>query len=100
MSIRARLLLLTIGLVVPLMLVGLYNQWDTWDASRSLLNRSMEQQAKLAATAFEQWVGAQRQTLLTISDLAQTGAANNAVLQEYLNSIVKTRPTWLNVEIV
>lgn len=100
MSIRTRLLLLTIGLVVPLILVGLYNQWDTWYTSRTLLNRSVEQQAKLAATAFEQWVGAQRQTLLTISDLAQTGAANNAVLQEYLNSIVKTRPAWLNVEIV
>lgn len=91
---------LTIGLVVPLMLVGLYNQWETWDNSRELLNRSMEQQARLAATAFEQWVGAQRQTLLTISDLAQSGAANNDVLSEYLNSIVKTRPAWLNVEII
>ena len=100
MSIRARLLLLTLGLLVPLMLVGLYNQSDAWGTSRELLNRSMEQQAKLAATAFEQWVGAQRQTLLTVSDLAQTGTANNAVLREYLNSVVKTRPAWLNVEIV
>jgi len=100
LSIRARLLFLTIGLVVPLVLVGLYNQWDTWNASRTLLDSSMEQQAKLAATAFEQWVSSQRQTLLTISDLAQSGSANNAVLQEYLNSIVKTRPAWLNVEIV
>ena len=100
MSIRARLLLLTLGLLVPLMLVGLYNQSDAWSTSRELLNRSMEQQAKLAATAFEQWVGAQRQTLLTVSDLAQTGTANNAVLREYLNSVVKTRPAWLNIEIV
>ena len=100
MSIRARLLLLTLGLLVPLMLVGLYNQTDAWNTSRELLNRSMEHQAKLAATAFEQWVGAQRQTLLTVSDLAQTGTANNAVLLEYLNSVVKTRPAWLNVEIV
>lgn len=100
MSIRARLLLLTLGLLVPLMLVGLYNQSDAWSTSRELLNRSMEQQAKLAATAFEQWVGAQRQTLLTVSDLAQSGTANNATLREYLNSVVKTRPAWLNVEIV
>ena len=100
MSIRARLLLLTLGLLVPLMLVGLYNQSDTWSTSRGLLNRSMEQQARLAATAFEQWVGAQRQTLLTVSDLAQSGTANNATLREYLNSVVKTRPAWLNVEIV
>lgn len=100
MSIRARLLLLTLGLLVPLVLVGLYNQSEAWSTSRDLLNRSMEQQAKLAATAFEQWVGAQRQTLLTVSDLARTGAANNVTLREYLNSVVKTRPAWLNVEIV
>ena len=100
MSIRARLLLLTLGLLVPLVLVGLYNQSEAWSTSRELLNRSMEQQAKLAATAFEQWVGAQRQTLLTVSDLAKTGAANNNTLRDYLNSVVKTRPAWLNVEIV
>jgi signal transduction histidine kinase len=100
LSIRTRLLLLTLGLLVPLVLVGLYNQSDAWSTSRELLNRSMEHQAKLAATAFEQWVGAQRQTLLTVSDLARTGTANNAALREYLNSVVKTRPTWLNVEIV
>src|SRR5688572_19746856 len=82
------------------MLVGFYNQWDAWNASRKLLNGSIEQQANLAATAFGQWVASQRQTLITISDLAQTGSANNAVLREYLNSIVKTRPAWLNVEIV
>lgn len=100
MSIRTRLLFLTLGLVVPLVLVGLYNQWTTWTASRSLLNRSIEQQARLAASAFEQWVKAQRQTLLTVSELAQSGTANNATLQEYLNSITKTRPTWLHVEII
>lgn len=100
MSIRARLLLLTLGLLLPLVLVGLYNQSEAWSTSRELLNRSMEQQAKLAATAFEQWVGAQRQTLLTVSDLARTGSANNSTLRDYLNSVVKTRPAWLNVEIV
>jgi signal transduction histidine kinase len=100
LSIRARLLLLTLGLVIPLMTVGLYNQWDTWNASRVLLDRSIEHQAKLAATAFEQWVNAQRQTLLTISDLSRAGSANNTVLHEYLNSVMKTRPTWLNIEII
>jgi signal transduction histidine kinase len=100
LSIRTRLLFLTLGLVVPLVLVGLYNQWTTWTASRTLLNRSIEQQARLAASAFEQWVKAQRQTLLTVSELAQSGTANNATLQEYLNSITKTRPAWLHVEII
>ncbi len=95
MSIRARLLWLTLGLAVPLMVVGAYNQWDAWYTSRTI-----EQQARLAATAFQQWIAAQQQTLFTVSDLARSGSTNNATLQDYLNSIVKTRPNWLNIEIV
>lgn len=100
MSIRARLLLLTIGLVVPLMLVGLYNQWEAWNTSRELLNSSIEQQAKLAATAFEQWVSAQSQTLLSVSHIAASKTAGENTVRDYLNSVVKTHPAWLNIEIV
>ncbi|MDQ4121238.1 MAG: ATP-binding protein [Acidobacteriota bacterium] len=98
MTIRARLLWLTIGLVVPLVLVGFYNLWSAWQASRAELDQSIERQAELAATAFEQWIEAQTQTLTTISNLA--AAENQASLRDYLNSIVKTRPHWLDVQIV
>ncbi|MBX7169533.1 MAG: HAMP domain-containing protein [Pyrinomonadaceae bacterium] len=98
MTIRARLLLLTIGLIIPLVLFGFYNLWSAWHASREKLNESIEQQANLAATAFEQWLGAQRQTLVTISTLSQD--SNSATLKDFLNSIVKTRPHWLDVQIV
>ncbi|MGI8467054.1 MAG: ATP-binding protein [Pyrinomonadaceae bacterium] len=99
MTIRARLLWLTFGLVAPLVLVGFFNLWSARQASRAQLNESVERQADLAATAFEQWIKAQRQTLVTISDLAQSNP-NNAALKDYLNSIVKTRPNWLDVKIV
>ena len=82
------------------MLVGLYNQWDAWNTSRELLNSSIEQQAKLAATAFEQWVGAQSQTLLAVSHVASSESAGEDTLRAYLNSVIKTHPTWLNIEIV
>lgn len=98
MTIRARLLWLTIGLVVPLLLVGFYNLWEAWQVSRAQLNESIERQAELAATAFEQWIEAQTQTLTTISTLSQND--NPATLKDYLNSIVKTRPHWLDVQIV
>lgn len=90
MTIRARLLWLTIGLVVPLFLVGFYNLWEAWQVSRAQLNESIERQADLAATAFEQWIAAQTQTLTTISTLAESG--NQALLKDYLNSIVRTHP--------
>jgi signal transduction histidine kinase len=98
LTIRARLLLLTLGLTIPLVLVGFYNLWSAWQASREQLNESIEQQANLAATAFEQWVRAQHQTLVTISNLSQN--SNQATLRDFLNSIVKTRPHWLDVQIV
>lgn len=98
LSIRGRLLLLTVGLAVPLVLVGFFNLWEAWQASRVQLNRSIERQAELAATAFEQWIQAQTQTLKTVSTLA--GAGNQGSLRDYLNSIMKTRPHWRDVQIV
>ena len=98
MTIRARLLWLTIGLVVPLLLVGFYNLREAWQVSRQQLNDSIERQAELAATAFEQWIQGQAQTLTTISNLSASGS--EATLKDYLNSIVETRPHWLDVQIV
>jgi signal transduction histidine kinase len=99
LTIRTRLLWLTLGLVVPLVLAGFFNLWSDWQASRKLLNESVEQQAELAATAFDQWIQSQTQTLYTIKDLTENNQSPLA-LKEYLNSIVKTRPHWLDVQIV
>ena len=85
---------------MPLVLVGFYNLWGVWQASKRQLNESIEQQAELAATALEQWVHGQEQTLLTISMMANAGDQSDAALKSYLSSVLKTRPNWLEVEIV
>ena len=100
MTIRARLLWLTVGLVVPLVLVGFYNLWGVWQTSKQQLNESIEQQAELAATALEQWVRGQGQTLSTIAAMKSSGTDNEAALKNYLNWALKTRPNWLEVEVV
>ncbi len=99
LTIRARLLWLTLGLVIPLVLVGFFNLWNFWQVSRRQLDESLEQQAKFAARAFEQRILAQRQILETISMLANSGE-DTFTLQDYLDSIVKTRANWLDVQIV
>lgn len=99
LTIRARLLWLTLGLAAPLALIGFFNLWEYREASIARLNESVEMQARLAATAFEQRVEGQRQTLQTIAILAANNESRVA-LTEYLNSIVKTRPNWLDVQIV
>jgi signal transduction histidine kinase len=99
LTIRARLLWLTLGLAIPLVLVGLFNLWGFWRISRAQLDESLVRQAELAASAFEQRLLAHRRTLETISMLASRGE-NSFTLQDYLDSIVKTRPEILDVQLV
>lgn len=100
LTIRAKLLWLTLGLVVPLVLAGFFNLWSFWLASRAQLDESLVQQAQLAATAFEQQLVAHRHTLEVIAAHVGDGFESNARLREYLDSIVKTRPEWLDLQIV
>lgn len=99
LSIRARLLCLTLGLLIPLVMAGFFNLWGFRQSSRAQLDESLKRQAQLAATAFEQRIIAYRQTMETISILAGNNESRFA-LQDYLDSIVKTRPNWLDVQIV
>jgi len=99
LTIRARLLWLTFGLVAPLLLVGFFNLWEFRESSIAQVNESVERQAQLAGRAFGQRIEGQRQTMETISILAANNESRIA-LTEYLNSIVKTRPYWLDVQIL
>ncbi len=96
-SIRRQLLLLILGITVPFILVGVFDLLRVWNISRAQLNDSVQQQAELAALAFERWVDSQRRPLETIAAIA---ADENT---ESLNSVeyaLKTRPYWLDVSIV
>jgi signal transduction histidine kinase len=99
LSIRARLLYLILGLLIPLSLAGLFSLWQLRNNSRAQLDESLLQQASLAAAAFEQRILAYRQTLEAVSILAENNESRYA-LQDYLNSIVQTRPNWLDIQIV
>lgn len=99
LSIRARLLCLALGLLIPLVFAGFFNLWGFWKASRTQIDESLKRQAELAATAFEQRILAYRQTLEAISILASNNESRLA-LQDYLDSIVKTRRNWLDVQII
>jgi signal transduction histidine kinase len=97
LSIRARLLCLTLGLLVPLVLAGFSNLWEFRNNTQEQLNQSLKQQADLAAVAFEQRILAYRQTLEAIAILDEN---NEGALQDYLSSIIRTRPNWLDIHIV
>ncbi len=69
-GIRGRILLLAIGIGIPLALVGVLALRQMRNISRLQLEASVSQQSELAAIAFERWVDAQRQPLITIAAVA------------------------------
>jgi len=99
LSIRTRLLYLTLGLLIPLLLAGFFGLWEFRSSVRAQLDESLRHQAALAAAAFEQRILAYRQTLEAISILAENNESRYA-LQDYVDSVVKTRPNWLDIQIV
>lgn len=97
-GIRERILLLTLGITFPLAGVGVLYLTHVWSISREQLDDSVKQQAELGAIAFERWVDAQRQPLITIAAVAE-----DQENQSYGNNfayVVKTRPHWIDLRIV
>ncbi len=97
-SIRGRLLLLTLGISIPLALVGVFALNRMWTIGRTQLDDSVKQQAELAAIAFEHWVDSQRQPLITIAAVAGHGQINSP--GNNLQYVVSTRPFWIGLDIV
>lgn len=100
MGIRGRLVLLSVGIAVPLTLVGLVILLGLWHESRSQLDESVETQAELAAVAFERWVDGQRQPLTAIA--AQIAMRPNPPypFADSLPFLINSRPYWLDLHIL
>jgi signal transduction histidine kinase len=99
MGIRKRLLVLSIGIAVPLTIVGLVMLWGLWQRSRSELDHSIQSQSDLAAVAFEKWLDGQRQPLLTLATIVSS-RPNDLPPEERLSYILKTGPHWIDLQIL
>lgn len=100
MGIRKRLLILSIGISVPLILAGLFMLWALWRESKSELTHSIEEQSQLAAVAFEKWIDGQRQSLSTLATIAAQHPQGPLPFAERLSYIVDTRPYWIDLWIL
>jgi signal transduction histidine kinase len=100
MGIRRRLLALSIGIAIPLTLVGLAMLWRLWQESRKELNHSTEEQSELAAVAFEKWIDGQRQSLSTLAAVASEDPRGPFPFAGRLSYIVNTRPHWIDLRIL
>lgn len=101
MGIRGRLLLLAFGVAVPLALVGAVGLRGLWNASRLQLDDSIQQQAELAAVAFERWVDAQRQPLTTLAAMIEEQKSHPApAFADSMRFTTGTRPHWIDLHVV
>jgi signal transduction histidine kinase len=100
MGIRKRLLILSIGISIPLILVGLLMLWALWRESKRELTHSIEEQSQLAAIAFEKWIDGQRQPLSTLATIAAEHPQGPLPFAGRLAYIVDTRPYWLDLWII
>jgi signal transduction histidine kinase len=100
MGIRKRLLALSIGIAVPLILVGLVILWALWQESRKELTHSIEEQSQLAAVAFEKWIDGQRQPLSTLATIAAEYPRGPFPFAGRLSYMVQTRPHWVDLRIL
>lgn len=97
-GIRGRILLLAIGIGIPLALVGVLALRQMRSINRAQLEASVSQQSELAAIAFERWVDAQRQPLITSA--AAAADRKTYPFDNNFQYVVNTRPYWIDLRIV
>jgi signal transduction histidine kinase len=71
-----------------------------WESSRRQLDDSVKKQAELAAVAFEQWIGAQREPLTTVADYSTEQPINRADFLKGLRFLVDNRSHWIGLRIL
>ena len=92
-------MLLAAGIAVPLVLVGTLDLRNMWRLSRSQLNDSVKQQVDLASVALERWLDNQKKALDAIASLAGDKDTSTPAIRENLESVLRTRPFWLDLRI-
>jgi hypothetical protein len=100
MSIRARLLTLAVGGVLPLLIVGLTVLWVVWSEKRNQLNESLEQQGELVAVVFDRWLDAQYQPLRTIAAYPSDQLKAPTTLKANLQAAMIPRRSWIDIRVL
>ena len=99
LGIRGKLLLLVVGIAVPLVVFGALDLRNMWRLSKAQLDDSIKQQVDLASIALERWLDDQKKALEAIAASAGDNDPRSTVIRENLESVLKTRPFWMDLRI-
>src|SRR5688500_9968423 len=72
---------------------------NMWRLSRAQLDGSIKQQVELASIALERWLDDQKEALEAIAASAGDNDPRSTVIREYLESVLQTRPFWMDLRI-
>lgn len=98
LGIRARLLLLALGVALPLAAASLVALRAIWAASEHELHESLERQAELAAVAFERWIDGHVRELSAIA--VHLRQSPDLAVTTNVPALTATRQHWIDVRIV
>ena len=96
---------LSLGVAVPLALVGALVLGSLWRESRKQIDASIESQAQLAAVAFERWIEGQRNPLRTLAGQATVVSRTPSTqtidaLGKNFALVISNRPHWLDLHLL
>ena len=99
-GIRFRLYVYAAVIALPLAYIGFIGIRATWEANRRQLEDSISRQAQISGVAFEQWLEAQREPLITIAAYVDEQRAFGPGFHRMLDLTVNTRSHWVGLRIV
>lgn len=92
---------LSLGVAVPLALVGALVLWGLWRESRKQIDAAIESQTQLAAVAFERWIEGQRNPLRTLAGQAAIPSPTTSTARaKNFSLVISNRPYWLDLHLL
>ncbi|MBX9671155.1 MAG: diguanylate cyclase [Candidatus Obscuribacterales bacterium] len=94
LTIRARLLLLCLGVALPLLAIGSFSIWKQYGSLKDEAERATSFQAAIAARALTQWTDSHVRTLSAMSHLTHVRDLDMKGIQPIFSTALHAQPDW------
>ena len=99
LNIRARLLLLCLGVAMPLMLIACFALWKEYNTLKTEARRATTFQAAISARTLSQWLSTQCAAVRALASVPALQSGNLDSVSRNLSNELATQPGWLEVTV-
>ncbi len=100
LNIRARLLLLCLGVALPLLTIGSFSICNQYHTLQEEAERATTFQVAIAARALGQWTGSQLSSARALAQLAQIKTFDFVSMKRIFETALEARPDWQEIVII